>query len=173
MFGHIKEELTVMDVTEQQKEYHDQFYVTIAAFDPGKNTGLVVVGLDGPAAATDLLYADTVEFCRFADQDMYTYEMVLTRHKPDVIIVEDVVTSGRLNNDKFIQIRAFDRALAVSYYYQARNRKSKKIAVYRAKPEVRKRWTHPHEDLTSPHTRDAYRHIMSWWMMTGQYGKWR
>lgn len=161
-----------VDVSGQEKEYHDHFYVVAAAFDPGKNTGVVVLGLDGPAETVDLLHANTVEFCRLGDEDMFTYENVLTRFKPDVILVEDVIIGGRMNRDKFIQIRAFDRTLCISYAYQEANRKSKNITVYRTKPETRKHWSNTPRGL-SIHARDAYRHIMSWWVTEGRHGDWR
>lgn len=132
--------------------------VVIAAFDPGQTTGFAVVRMDRPTG--EELWWDKRQMS-LQHMTMPVLMELMNLFKPDVVLIEDVVRSGRLNEDKFKQICAFDRCVQVTMNYDM----GRLTQVHVVPPEQRKRWKEAPRNI-GRHGRDAYRHIRAWWMIT-------
>lgn len=77
--------------------------------DPGKTTGycicLCIIG-----AKPLYLTSGTVDFSELGLAELEMYTSLIVKHRVDEVIIEDVIKSGQMNVDKFIQIRAYERA---------------------------------------------------------------
>lgn len=119
----------------------------IIAFDPGESTGFC-----GIRANNKHVTVFTQGELSLAEFNAGTVHFMLQKHAPDAVVIEGVVATGRLNQAKFNQIRAFDRAQngAASYLNQG------SIAIM--PPETRKHHqVNVPDSVSGSHARDAYR----------------
>jgi len=148
-----------MPTTRQNKERK-----RVLAFDPGENTGAVVVDIF--REETDLKFAvvahSTLEFSEEVRKGFIGYTHLLQTF-PDLALIEQVLAHGLLTADKIIQARAAERAFVYAC--------SGVEEIHWQLPEIRKRaeqWL-PEAFLSLPltdrHQRDAFAHTVAWGVM--------
>ncbi len=118
----------------------------VLAFDPGATTGMCCVTFTkGP---TGVSLTREIPLTELSSGVVAT---ILNDQKPDAVVVEDIVATGKLNQDKVAQIKAFDRIMQGARAYDHRK-------VFVLSPELRKRHNvEVPNTIKGQHARDALR----------------
>ena len=133
----------------------------IMGIDPGGKTTGICVAVDKPKSDPAPIYSN-----EYSLEDSYHgIRSAVTVHRPDVIIIEDVVKTGQMNTDKFNQVRAFERAFIAGSTAPA----GKKIQINTISPQhTRACKVEVPKEVKGRHARDAYRVATAW-----SYKRWQ
>jgi len=126
----------------------------IIGVDPGKTTGVCVSDLTNNKLTPVFSYEDDISAVQ---ETIQKAERVF--EDPVVVVVEDVVKTGRMNKDKFDQIVAFDRARTAT----------KGEAVIIPPEATKKHKVKPPKIVKGRHARDAFRVIIAYLIREGKY----
>ena len=134
----------------------------VFAFDPGLNTGMCTADLDTQKVTTVTIdFKHLSSFDLLVDLNNPTIVSII-REKGVLFVVEKVVQTGRLNNDKYTQIRAYDRITQAIQMFMKLHDEEDNIYYTEITPEQRK-----HLSIKVPtgihgsHARDAYKQAIT------------
>lgn len=135
----------------------------ILSFDPGATTGYVLVEVSEDQ--DDLCIIEQGEIPFYVPHSAHSMNVnrnrlrTILRERCEHILIERVVMHGALTTDKVTQLRAYERILSVQPWISHRLCEVPPEAKDRAdiwRPSLMKK------KFLSGHTRDAYRHCVTW-----------
>ncbi len=135
----------------------------ILSFDPGETTGYVLVEVSEDQDDLCIIEQGEIPFyVPYSAHSMninYTRLRTILRERSEHVLVERVVMHGVLTTDKITQIRAYERIRAVQPWIHQELHEVLPEAKNHAdkwRPSLMKK------KFLSGHTKDAYRHCITW-----------